>query len=790
MFCSKCGNINPDHSKFCRACGTPLQPEAPTTPPPPPPQNTYIPPANNGYTPSNAAPNPPYQQGGGYVPSGMGYNPQPPMPNPRPPRKPKTGLIIAFVLLGLALFATPIIILSSLDNLKSNNDVNPNISSNIVLSDDEENGPSPADANPAVIGLADDGFRYNYTQVFGGGEDIATVMIYICGADLESMYGCGTLDINEILEADLGDNVNVVIETGGCTNWDAGYISDGEVERWVVEDGELRLLDNLGEASMLDTTELVDFIEFSAENFPANRYDLVLWDHGGGSLYGYGSDEMNPDGVLYINEIARALKATGLKFDFVGFDACLMGTIETACMLEPYADYLIASEETEPAHGWDYTPWLDALGADSSIDTADLGAVIVDSFIRHNEPANENGDTTLSVVALREIPYVYDMLCAYMSDATDALYNQEFTMISASVANSKAFAEGYNLDMIDIIDFAERSDLEGKGELEQALNSAVKYADSSMRSGAYGLSLYFPYTDLSVYGYAKDMFSEFGFGDEIYDFYDTFVNILAEGQLNSTSRSLKENMTGEEDAQTDYSEYDWYDNSAAQDYAYDNIDYTELEILWDDANGYWYLPLTDEDWDLLTAVEMQILLDDGEGYIDLGSDQYFETDDDDNLILNYGADNTWVAIGGQIVCYYAEEVVDTGDDSIFIGYVPAVLNGTTYIDIILEWDGSYADGYIAGYRRTESNSEFGGAGTVGKGYDQFELGDTVDFICDYYTYDGEYDASYYFGDMMVIGDTLPAVTYEDVGDAPVLECYMLVDIYQNYSWTETIEFSY
>ena len=837
MFCSKCGNINPDNSKFCRSCGSPFPTNEPgpqqpvntsgsqpsinasgqqppvntpgaqppvntpgvqppvNTPGAQPPQSGYIPPANNGYAsaPGNL-PRTPYQQGGGYTNPGMGYSPQ--APGSVPPKKKKTGLVVALIVLCIALFATPIIILSSLNNIKSNSDSN--ASSNVVMADDIEepsgqnndgtDGSGNNDSSPAVTGLADDGFRHNYTQIIGGGEDIVTVMIYICGADLESMYGCGTLDINEILAADLGDNVNVIIETGGCTNWDAPYITDGEVQRWSVEDGELVLLEDLGSASMLDTTELVDFIEFSAENYPANRYDLVLWDHGGGALYGYGSDELYPNGVLYINEIARALKATGIKFDFVGFDACLMGTLETAYMLEPYADYMIASEETEPAYGWNYTPWLSALGDDPSIDTVALGEIVVDSFIQQNSPASEYGDTTLSVVALREIPYVYDTLCAYMSNANEALYNEQFTMISSAVAYTKAFAEGYNLDMIDIIDFAERSDLEGSAELEQALSSAVKYANSSLRSGAYGLSLYFPYTDLSVYGYAKDMFSEFGFGDSIYDFYDSFVNILAGGQLNSSSRSLMENMTGVEDAQTDYSGYEWYDDSAAQDYTYDDINYTELEIFWDDINGYYYLPLTDEDWELITAVEMQILLDDGEGYIDLGSDQYFELDDYGNLLLNYGADNTWVAIGGQVVCYYAEEIVDMGDHNLFVGYVPAMLNGTTYIEIILEWEGT--DAYIAGYRTMENNSEFGGAGTLGKGLNQFEPGDVVDYICDYYTYDGEFDASYYFGDTMVMGEILPAVTYEDVGDAPVLECYMLVDIYQNYSWTETVIFSY
>ena len=228
--------------------------------------------------------------------------------------------------------------------------------------------------------------------------------------------------------------------------------------------------------------------------------------------------------------------------------------------------------------------------------------------------------------------------------------------------------------------------------------------------------------------------------------------------------------------------------ASVSNYTSDNIDYTELEILQDTA-GNWYLPLTDEDWSLITEVEMQILLDDGEGYIDLGSDQYYKTDDAGNLLLNYGADNTWVAIDGQIVCYYAEETIKTDDGRHFCRLCP----GST----------QRHDGYrdhagvgrrrrgrlYCGYRLTDSNSTIGGAGTLGKGYKQFEAGDTIDFVCDYYTYDGDFDSSYYFGDTLTIGDTLPAVTYEDVGEGTVLECYMIVDVYQNYSWTETVEFS-
>ena len=70
-----------------------------------------------------------------------------------------------------------------------------------------------------------------------------------------------------------------------------------------------------------------------------------------------------------------------MEFDFVGFDACLMATAETGLMLNSYADYMIASEETEPGIGWYYTDWLTALSKNTSMPTTEIGRNIVDSFV-------------------------------------------------------------------------------------------------------------------------------------------------------------------------------------------------------------------------------------------------------------------------------------------------------------------------------------------------------------------------------------------------------------------------
>ena len=86
-------------------------------------------------------------------------------------------------------------------------------------------------------------------------------------------------------------------------------------------------------------------------------------------------------------------KNGGVKFDIIGFDACLMATLETALVAEQYGDYLIASEAVEPGTGWYYTNWLSALSENPAIDSLDLGKQIIDDYVK----MSGNSQTTLSI---------------------------------------------------------------------------------------------------------------------------------------------------------------------------------------------------------------------------------------------------------------------------------------------------------------------------------------------------------------------------------------------------------
>ncbi|MBQ6427941.1 MAG: peptidase C11, partial [Oscillospiraceae bacterium] len=119
-------------------------------------------------------------------------------------------------------------------------------------------------------------------------------MVYMCGTDLESQYGMGTADLKEMVSASISSNINLIVYTGGCKKWRVNGISNTNNQIWQIKNGQLHQLEsNAGTGAMTDPKTLTSFIQFCKTNFPANRNMLIFWDHGGGSLSGYGYDERN-----------------------------------------------------------------------------------------------------------------------------------------------------------------------------------------------------------------------------------------------------------------------------------------------------------------------------------------------------------------------------------------------------------------------------------------------------------------------------------------------------------------
>ncbi len=619
--------------------------------------------------------------------------------------------------------------------------------------------------------------REKYTKLKGNGEDEVTVLFYIVGSDLESDGGCATSDILEILDADLGENVNIIMQTGGASIWQNDLVDSTACERYCVTDGDLEYLGDAGNVSMARTETLSDFVNFATESYPANRYQLVFWNHGGGTMGGFGYDE-NYDEMLTLSDIEAALEASGVKFDVVGFDACLMATVETAVMLEPYADYLIASEELEPGEGWYYTDFLTSLGQNSSIDTEVLGKQIVDDYVDSYDWSTE---TTLSVIDLSLISDVNKKLNEFMDISERVMIDSSaYKTFSNARAGARSYGEG-GFEQIDIADYIMQTGMPEGEALIGAIDSAVKYRGGTIDS-SYGLAMYFPYEAPDYYEDMSVLLEEIGMGDDYTDFFNQFLTILAGGQINFGGQSVSplEEIVGEITQQQNFQAYEWFEENTASSYEYDESEIGSQKEIVEKGDGY-VLQMSDEQWEQVVGIELQVWYDDGEGYIDLGSDSLYEFDDDGDLMINY--DNLWVAINGQIASFYTEkeEVLEDGRWYSY-GYVPCFVNDEQR-ELVICWNNEQEAGYVAGYRSVSTAGNHAAKGVI-----PLAQGDVVDLIADYYTYDGNYDDWYYIGESMVYDGTDWEISYEDIGANDCLVFYMLTDIYQNKFYTEALQF--
>lgn len=640
------------------------------------------------------------------------------------------------------------------------------------------------------------GSREKYTEILGGGRDTVTIMVYMCGTDLESRSGMGTADLQEMLNARFGDSLNLLVYTGGCRAWKNSQVSSASNQIWQVKDGGLINLENdLGSVSMTDPDTLSGYIKWCAQNYPASRYELILWDHGGGSVSGYGYDEkFASSGSMNLAGLDCALKAAGVKFDFIGFDACLMATAETALTMAPYADYLIASEETEPGVGWYYTDWLTAFGEDTSMPTIQVGQNIVDSFVDTCAQKCRGQLTTLSVTDLAELEHTLpDALAKFSSSTALLIRNQEYQAVSNARNGAREFAQSSKIDQVDLVHLAQNLGTQEGKALTEALLGAVKYnRTSSNMTNAYGLSIYFPYRKTSTVNRAVSTFEQIGMDKAYTSCIRQFADVAASGQAvsggsDSPLPALLGTLGGN-------SGVDMGDIAAllggilgGRSLEMENAEEYLAQHRFEDENLVWsmgqdgtpVLRLSEEQWALVQNLELNLFYDDGEGYIDLGLDNVFEFDEEGGLLGS--TDATWLAINGQPVAYYHTSTVDDGENYTITGRVPVLHNGSR-AELILVFTGDQPYGFVAGVQSVYTENE---TDTVAKSMTGLQSGDTLEFLCDYYSYSGTYQDSYLLGEPLTV--TEEELVISDVPlEGSTRATYRFTDLYNMHHWTPVV----
>jgi hypothetical protein len=369
------------------------------------------------------------------------------------------------------------------------------------------------------------------------------------------------IDLNEAELIGSSDRVQIVTQIDRF--W-GGYRGDGDwtdARRiYIRQDNDLTRLrleavDSLGEANMADGGTLVDFVTWAMATYPADRYVLIMSDHGMGWPGGW--SDPDPGGAgdrsiplasalgeqLYLQELDDALgeirARTGLdKFELIGMDACLMAHIEVFSTLAPHARYAVASQETEPALGWAYTSFLQALNENPDVDGGELGRLIVESYIQEDQrilddqaradflrqgspmgglfgllsaPSADQiarqlqDGITLTAVDLEAMP----ALVSRLNDLATALT----TIDQATVAQARTYAQSFTsifganvpASYIDLGNFAQllirqngsEAVSDASNQVLAALgNAIIAEKHGPKKPGASGVSIYFPNSQL------------------------------------------------------------------------------------------------------------------------------------------------------------------------------------------------------------------------------------------------------------------------------------------------------
>ena len=349
-----------------------------------------------------------------------------------------------------------------------------------------------------------------------------TVMVYIVGSNLESHYGAATNDLNEMLSSGLDySKNNLLVYTGGSKRWTSDISNKYNSVINMANGEELEVTAQTAETADMGAAQtLAEFVNYCTTNFPARHYGLILWDHGAGPLWGYGSDELFDNDSLLFEELRSAMDQTiftnGKKLDWVGFDACLMGSIETANLWKDYAQYLIGSEELESGRGWDYS-FLSTLN--NTDDAGTIAASIVKAYgnyYKTNKSEFFNPDVTLSAMDLSKTDLVIGSMNGLFGAMKKGIEEGDYAAINKARARTKAFGlsavsskeEAY--DLLDLRNLAENLEKLYPQECK-AVNDAldqllVEY--TSNVSGAGGVSIYLPGDNQELYGISKELYSE------------------------------------------------------------------------------------------------------------------------------------------------------------------------------------------------------------------------------------------------------------------------------------------
>lgn len=332
-----------------------------------------------------------------------------------------------------------------------------------------------------------------------------TFLLFLNGHN--NLDSFGAFNINQMEEVGSNDQINMVVQWASLKNKQTKrlYVTRDQDTDNVTS----KAIETMDPVDMGDYNQLIEFVRWGVQKYPAKRYMIAVWNHGNG-WHLTKNGQMNARDISYDDltdnkitteqlgiAMAKAAEIIGHKVDIYGSDACLMAMAEVAAEMKDSVQYFVGSQETEPGFGWPYSTWMKRWVNDSTPTAAEVSTYLTQEYKKaYSGGIYGNQDVTLSAWRMDK----FEAFETAMKSFNTALTNLSPTELNLAKDVVLETQEFYSSDYKDIYDFAMKLGMARTG-VDVGILSGVKEAVSALvidnqasayYTGAFGVSVWMP----------------------------------------------------------------------------------------------------------------------------------------------------------------------------------------------------------------------------------------------------------------------------------------------------------
>ncbi len=338
----------------------------------------------------------------------------------------------------------------------------------------------------------------------------------------------GFKDMNEMEVVGSNDRINVVAQWAsmGRESVQRVYVQKDEDTENVTSP----VVQDMGSVDMGSWENLVDFIRWGVENYPAKHYFVNVWNHGSGwhmTKLNSLKNLKNKKGFASINDISwddktgnyitteqlglamkEASKMIGRRVDIYGSDACLMAMAEVAGEMSDTVSVFVGAQELEPGDGWPYDTWLAGVMNLPEATPAAVATVLVDEYYKsyYNDETASGSEVTLSALDLTKTSVVNTALQGLV-DSISKLDAAELEKVRSATASVQSFYYSDYVDLVDLVKLSSQAQTRIHSDVFAQVNAALSdYIIANKATPQYananGVSVWYPQSNWKLNDYA------------------------------------------------------------------------------------------------------------------------------------------------------------------------------------------------------------------------------------------------------------------------------------------------